>query len=77
MSKSLRLSAAVAAVCILAVLTQAQIQPTKPASYKEKVLYAFTGHSDGWAPSDLLVRAGKLSWLLSLGYMSASYSNAA
>jgi hypothetical protein len=47
MSKLLRLLAAVAAVCILAVLTQAQIQTTKATSYKEKVLHAFTGKSDG------------------------------
>ena len=38
MSKSLSLLAAVAAVCILAALTQAQIQTTKATSYKEKVL---------------------------------------
>jgi len=54
MSKSLRLLAAVAAVCILAVLTQAQIQPNKAASYKEKVLHAFTGKSDGFLPEVLL-----------------------
>ena len=47
MRKSLRLLAAIAAVCILTALTQAQLQPNKAASYKEKVLHAFTGGSDG------------------------------
>jgi hypothetical protein len=59
MSKSLRLLVAIAAICILAALCQAQIQTTKATDYKEKVLYAFTGHSDGWAPSGLLVRDAK------------------
>ncbi|MGA9472175.1 MAG: choice-of-anchor tandem repeat GloVer-containing protein [Terriglobales bacterium] len=55
-SKSRRLLAAVLAVCILNTLTQAQLQPDKASSYKEKVLYAFTGESDGWLPSQVLVR---------------------
>jgi len=54
MSKLLRLLAAVAAVCILTVSTLAQTQPNKAASYKEKVLHAFTGKSDGWQPGSLL-----------------------
>jgi uncharacterized repeat protein (TIGR03803 family) len=47
MRKALRLSAAIAAVCILAVLTQAQIQTTNATNYKENVLHSFTGGSDG------------------------------
>jgi uncharacterized repeat protein (TIGR03803 family) len=44
------------AVCILSALTQAQAPPAKASSYKEKVLYAFTGESDGWLPSQTLLR---------------------
>lgn len=55
MRKALRLSAAIAAVCVLTVFTQAQIQTTRANSYKEKVLHAFTGGSDGGQP-DALVR---------------------
>ena len=54
MSKLLRLLAAVVAVCILAVLTQAQ-QPHKATNH-EKVLYTFTGESDGFAPNGTLIR---------------------
>jgi uncharacterized repeat protein (TIGR03803 family) len=54
MRKALRLSAAIAAVCILTALTQAQIQPTKALSYKEKVLHTFTGQSDGGEPGPLM-----------------------
>jgi uncharacterized repeat protein (TIGR03803 family) len=52
-SRSLRLLAAMAAVCI-SVLTLAQTQPQKTASYKEKVLHAFNGTSDGWVPTSLV-----------------------
>ena len=52
--KSLRLLAAIAAVCILAALTQAQVQTNKAGSYKEKVLHAFNGTSDGWVPTSLV-----------------------
>ena len=54
MKKALRLLEATAAVCILTVLTQAQIQPNKAPSYKEKVLHAFNGTSDGWVPTSLV-----------------------
>ena len=54
MRKALRLLAAIAAVCILTALTQAQVQPNKAASYKEKVLHAFKGTSDGWLPTSLV-----------------------
>jgi uncharacterized repeat protein (TIGR03803 family) len=54
MRKALRLLAAIAAVCILTVLTQAQIQTAKATNYKEKVLHAFTGGSDGGQPTDLV-----------------------
>jgi len=47
MRKALRLSAAIAAVCVFTALPQAQIQTTKATNYKEKVLHAFTGGSDG------------------------------
>jgi len=57
MGKALRLLAAIAAVCILAVLTQAQTQTSKATSYKEKVLYAFTGGSDGWLPGPIVQNA--------------------
>jgi uncharacterized repeat protein (TIGR03803 family) len=53
-TKSLRLLAAAVAVCILTALTQAQVQSNKAASYKEKVLHAFTAASDGWLPGPLL-----------------------
>jgi uncharacterized repeat protein (TIGR03803 family) len=51
MSKALRLLAATAVVCILIPFSQAQ---TKQASYKEKVLHAFTGGSDGWLPGSIV-----------------------
>lgn len=54
MRKALRLSAAVAAVCVLAVISQAQIQSNNVPSYKEKVLHAFTGGSDGWLPGSVV-----------------------
>jgi uncharacterized repeat protein (TIGR03803 family) len=54
MSKSLRLLAAVAAVCILTALTQAQIQTAKATNYKEEVLHAFNRTSDGWVPTSLV-----------------------
>jgi hypothetical protein len=38
MRKALRLSAAIAAVCVLTALIQAQVQTTEAISYKEKVL---------------------------------------
>ena len=47
MRKALRLSAAIAAACILTALTQAQIQTSNATTYKEKVLHAFTGGNDG------------------------------
>jgi uncharacterized repeat protein (TIGR03803 family) len=58
-SKSIRLLAATVVVCVITGLTQAQLQPNKGASYKEKVLYAFTGQSDGWQPSGSVVRNAK------------------
>src|ERR1700719_1838475 len=54
MSKSLRLLAAITAACILTAFTQAQLQTKKAPSYKEKVLHAFNGTSDGWASNSLL-----------------------
>jgi uncharacterized repeat protein (TIGR03803 family) len=54
MRKALRLSAAIAAVCIFTALTQAQTQPDNAPSYKEKVLHAFKGTSDGWLPTSLV-----------------------
>ena len=54
MRNALRLSAAVAAVCILAAFTQAQ-QPSKATNH-EKVLYTFTGETDGYLPNGTLVR---------------------
>ena len=54
MKNALRLSAAVAAVCILAAFTQAQ-QPSKATNH-EKVLYTFTGETDGYLPNGTLVR---------------------
>src|SRR5579872_7176256 len=51
MRKALRLLAAVVAVCILSTFTQAQIQTSKAVNYKEKVLHAFTGGSDGGQPT--------------------------
>ncbi|HXM22987.1 MAG TPA: choice-of-anchor tandem repeat GloVer-containing protein [Terriglobales bacterium] len=53
-SRSLRLLAATVTVCVLTAFTQAQLQPNKAASYKEKVLHAFTGKSDGAQPTDLV-----------------------
>jgi uncharacterized repeat protein (TIGR03803 family) len=54
-SKPPRLLAAALAVCILTTLTQSQLQPQN-TSYQERVLYAFTGMSDGWLPSQMLLR---------------------
>jgi uncharacterized repeat protein (TIGR03803 family) len=54
MKRALRLLAAILAVCILAVLTQAQIQPHSAPSYEEKVLHAFNGTSDGWVTTSLI-----------------------
>jgi len=54
MKKKLRLLAAIAAVCVFNVLTQAQIQSNTATKYKEKVLHAFTGGSDGGQPTDLV-----------------------
>lgn len=54
MRNALRLSAAVAAVCILTAPTQAQ-QPHKAANH-EKVLYTFTGEGDGFEPNGALIR---------------------
>ncbi len=54
--KPLRLLAAALAVCTFTTLTQAQAQSEKSSSYNEKVLYAFTGNSDGWLPSSTLLR---------------------
>jgi uncharacterized repeat protein (TIGR03803 family) len=51
MRKSLRLWAAVVAVCILTTFPQAQIETSKAVNYKEKVLHAFTGGSDGGQPT--------------------------
>jgi uncharacterized repeat protein (TIGR03803 family) len=59
MSEALRLPAAIAAVCILTVSTLAQTQPTTASTYKEKVLYAFTGGSDGYQPDGMIIRDAK------------------
>jgi len=68
MRKALRLSAAIAAVCVFTALSPAQIQTTKAASYKEKVLHAFTGGSDGGETTDLVRDAeGNLYGATSLG----------
>lgn len=53
MRKCIRLWAAIAAVCFVTSFTQAQLQPAT-SNYKEKVLYAFTGKSDGWIPGQLV-----------------------
>jgi len=52
MRTALRLLAATT-VCI-SVLAAAQTQPNKATSYKEKVLHAFNGTSDGWVPTSLV-----------------------
>jgi hypothetical protein len=54
MRKALRLSAAIAAVCVFTVLTQAQVRTTNATNYKEKVLHAFTGGSDGGQAGPLM-----------------------
>jgi uncharacterized repeat protein (TIGR03803 family) len=68
-SKSLRLLATAAAACIVVPFTQAQVQPPIVApSYVEKVLYAFTGGSDGYQPSTLVRNAnGNLYGTTSFG----------
>jgi uncharacterized repeat protein (TIGR03803 family) len=47
------------AIFLTTVLAQAQLQPSETISYKEKVLYAFTGLSDGWLPSQTLLKDAK------------------
>jgi uncharacterized repeat protein (TIGR03803 family) len=54
MRNALRLSAAVAAVCVLTALLQAQ--QSHKATNHEKVLYAFRGETDGYLPNGTLVR---------------------
>jgi uncharacterized repeat protein (TIGR03803 family) len=53
---ALRLWAAIAAICSFTILTQAQAYK---ATNHEKVLYAFTGESDGWQPDSRLIRDAK------------------
>jgi uncharacterized repeat protein (TIGR03803 family) len=53
--KLIRLLAASVAVCIVTPLIPAQLQPGTASTYKEKVLHAFTGGSDGYQPG-MLVR---------------------
>jgi uncharacterized repeat protein (TIGR03803 family) len=71
-----RLLAATAVACILTAFAHAQIQPSAAASYKEKVLHAFTGKSDGFLPTKLMRDAkGNLYGTTAFGGMTGQCGN--
>ena len=50
----IRLCSATATVCIIGAFVHAEVQPNAALGYKEKVLHAFTGKSDGYLPTKLV-----------------------